>query len=307
MAAGVEPGTTRVALVGLGNMGRAIGERVLDAGYRLHVFNRTPGRDAELVDRGASPLGSPAEALGAADVCLVSLADDDAVEEVAFGPQGLFADAPRGKVLVDMSTISVDESRRVADAADDAGVDYLRAPLSGNPGAVRAGTAAVFVSGPAEVERRVEPLLSSIAPTVRYVGEGEAARVMKLVLQIFIGGTAELLAEGLVLGEAAGVGRKELLDVVGASVVGSTFVGYKGEALLRDDYSATFTTAMMEKDVELVLDLAREVGVDLPFTRQLGSLLQETSEQGHADDDFMSLLLLLQARAGETGLAHRKE
>lgn len=298
-------GKPDAALVGLGNMGSAIAERLLEAGYRLHVFNRSPGRDDELVRRGAERLSSLPAALSVADVCLLSLPDDDAVEEVTLGGDGLLA-AGAGGTLVDMSTISVAASRRVAEAAKDAGVAYLRAPLSGNPTAVRSGNAAVIVSGPPEAVRDCEPLLAVIAPTVRYVGEGEAARVLKLVLQILIGGTAELLAEGLVLGEAAGIERKTLLEVIGASVVGSRFVDYKTGPLLADDYGATFTTSMMEKDVDLVLDLSAEVGVDLPLTRELRSLLEAASEAGHQDDDFMSLLLLHKARARDAEPARRK-
>jgi 3-hydroxyisobutyrate dehydrogenase-like beta-hydroxyacid dehydrogenase len=288
-----------VTLVGLGHMGAAIAERLLDAGYPLQVFNRTAGRDTELVERGAVRLDSPGAALAAADVCLTSLANDDAVEAVLLGEDGVLAHAEPGSVVVDTSTISVAASRRVAGAAEAAGVAYLRAPLSGNPGAVRNGKAAVIVSGPEDAARRLEPLLAAIAPAFRYVGDGEDARVLKLVLQILIGGTAGILAEAVALGEAAGIERKTVLEVIGASVVGSAFIEYKSEPLLRDDYSATFTTAMMAKDADLIRDLAREAGTDVPLTDEVRSLLDEACERGHADEDFMSLLLLLQERAAE--------
>lgn len=292
-----------VALIGLGNMGRAIGERLLRSGYALAVFNRTPGPDDALVARGASRLAAAELALAEADVCLLSLADDDAVESVV--PRVL-EHAVRGGLLVDLSTISVRASRRIAEAADVAGVEYLRAPLSGNPVAVRNGKATIVVSGPSDVARRNEQLLSAVAPTVCYVGEGENARVMKLVLQIMIGGTAQLLAEALVLGEAAGVDRRTLLNVIGASVAGSAFVEYKTEPLLAHDYSATFTTSMMAKDVDLVLDLSEEVGADVPFARELRSLLDTASESGHTDADFMSLLLVLEERADKAELVKRR-
>jgi 3-hydroxyisobutyrate dehydrogenase len=288
-----------VALVGLGHMGAAIAERLLDAGYSLQVFNRTAGRDAELVERGAVRLDSPGAALADADVCLTSLANDGAVGAVLLGDAGVLPHAERGSIVADTSTISVAMSRRVAEAADAAGVAYLRAPLSGNPGAVRNGRAAVIVSGPEEAARRVEPLLSAIAPAFRYVGDGEDARVLKLVLQILIGGTAGILAEAVALGEAAGIERKTVLEVIGASVVGSAFVEYKSEPLLRDDYSATFTTAMMAKDADLIRDLAGEVGTEVPLTDEVRSLLDEACTRGHADEDFMSLHLLLRERAAE--------
>jgi 3-hydroxyisobutyrate dehydrogenase-like beta-hydroxyacid dehydrogenase len=151
-----------------------------------------------------------------------------------------------------------------------------------------------MVSGPEDLVEEVRPVLAAVGPTVLYVGHGEAARVVKLVLQVLIGGTAELLGEALVLGETAGVERGKLLEAIGASVVGSRFVEYKTQPLLDDDYSATFTTELMLKDVRLVLDLAFENGVDLPFTEQLSSLLAETAERGHGDADFIALFRRLQ-------------
>ena len=301
MAAEVAGSRPSVAVVGLGHMGLAIAERILDAGYPVAAANRTPGREAALLERGATRLDSIATALAHSQVCVTSLADDTAVRAVVQGQGGILEGAKAGTTLIEMSTISVAASADVAEAAAEAGVRYLRAPVSGNPASVRSGNAAVFVSGPADEEARQEELLRAIAPTVRYVGDGEQARVVKLALQVLIGGNAELLAEALVLAESAGVDRKTLLEVIGASVIGSTFVAYKSEALLREDYTATFTTDMMRKDVDLVLDLARQAGATLPFTSELRSLLEETSESGHGDDDFISLVLPLNERVRALG------
>lgn len=279
-----------VAVVGLGRMGLPIAERIIAGGFPLSVWNRTASKAEELVGRGATLLDSPAEALAAADVCVTMLADDEALAEVA---TEILAAARPGTTLVDMSTVSVRASERLADRAAAAGVEYVRAPVSGNPSVVRAGNLTVIVSGPEQVAGDLDPLLRVIGPKVLYVGEGERARVVKLVLQILIAGTAELLGEALVLGEAAGVGRRTLLEVVNASAVGSPFTGYKTEPLLRDDYDATFTTAMMIKDVDLVLDLAGDTGLRLPLTRELRGLLESLAEAGYSDKDFMALYLQL--------------
>jgi 3-hydroxyisobutyrate dehydrogenase len=159
----------------------------------------------------------------------------------------------------------------------------------------------MFVSGPAATATSYQPLLEAITPTVRYVGEGERARVLKLVLQVMIGGTAALLAEALVLGESAGLEREDLLAAIAASVAGSRFVEYKTGPLLDDDYTATFTTAMMLKDVGLVQDLARTTGAALPLTDELRALLESTCEHGHAEKDFVSVLLELQRRSASVG------
>jgi 3-hydroxyisobutyrate dehydrogenase-like beta-hydroxyacid dehydrogenase len=288
-----------VAVVGLGNMGLPIAERILDGGFPLAVFNRTPDRTVPLVERGAQMLASPADALRKAAVCVTVLADDAALESVVLGDDGVLAGARPETTLVDMSTVSVSVSERVAGAAADAGVGYLRAPVSGNPTVVRGGTLTIMVSGRQELAAQVDPLLRAVGPTVLYVGDGESARVVKLVLQVLIGGTAELLGESLVLGEAAGVDREKLLQVIGASVVGSRFVDYKTEPLLHDDYSATFTTSLMLKDVGLVLDLAAEQGVVLPFAEQLSTLLESAVERGYGDQDFIALFRQLREATPE--------
>ena len=120
-------------------------------------------------------------------------------------------------------------------------------------------------------------------------------------------GVLLFLAEALLLGESAGVDRRTLLDVIGASVIGSRFVDYKTEPLLRDDYSATFTTAMMVKDVDLVLDQAAASDVELPLTRELRSLLDEAIAGGHADQDFASLVLHLRERAARAPKSEREQ
>jgi 3-hydroxyisobutyrate dehydrogenase-like beta-hydroxyacid dehydrogenase len=197
-----------------------------------------------------------------------------------------------------MSTVSPGASARVASRADAAGVDYLRAPVSGNPTVVRAGNLSFIVSGPHAVLERVEPVLQAIGPTIHHVGEGEQARVVKLAINLMIGGLAELMSEALVLGEASGVSREALLEVMGSSAVGAPFVRYKTEPLLRDDFSATFTTALMEKDVDLVREAAEEFGVELPLADELKTLLRATTEAGYGDADFMALFLRLRSAAG---------
>jgi 3-hydroxyisobutyrate dehydrogenase-like beta-hydroxyacid dehydrogenase len=275
-------------------MGVPIAERILDAAFPLAVWNRTRSRAEPLVERGAAVLESAADALTSADVCITMLADDAALQAVA--PDVLRAARP-GTTLVDMSTVSVAASERIAERAAEADVAYLRSPVSGNPTVVRGGTLTLVVSGPEETAQRLDPLLRAIGPKVFYVGEGERARVVKLALQVLVGGITELLGEAAVLGEAAGVDRAKLLEVINASAVGSPLTGYKGDALLRDDYSATFTTAMMLKDVDLVLDLADERALVLPFTRHLRQLLERTIEGGHADEDFLALYLQLREAA----------
>jgi 3-hydroxyisobutyrate dehydrogenase-like beta-hydroxyacid dehydrogenase len=277
-------------LIGLGNMGTAFAERLLDAGYGLVVMNRTPAKAAPLEARGATLAGSYADLAESVDVVLTSLADDDALDEVAAALLGV---AKPGTVLVDTSTVSPAASARVAERAEAASVPYVRAPVSGNPTVVRAGNLSFIVSGPSETLDRVEPILVAIGPTVYRVGDAEEARVVKLAINLMIGGLAQLMAEALVLGESSGVSRAALLEVMGGSAAGAPFVRYKTGALLEDDYSATFTTALMGKDLDLILDAAGDAGVELPVTTRLQAIVRAAIEAGYADDDFMALFPFL--------------
>ena len=279
-----------MGLIGLGNMGAAVAERVLAAGYPLLVYNRTPEKAHAVAEGGASVAASAAQLASQVDVVLTSLADDEAFEAVAREVVGA---ARPGTALVDLSTVSPAVSARIAAKAEAASVAYLRAPVSGNPTVVRAGNLSFIVSGPLKTLERVEPVILAIGPTVHHVGDGEQARIVKLAINLMIAGLAQLMSEALVLGEAAGVGRADLLEVMGSSAAGAPFVRYKTDPLLRDDFSATFTTALMEKDIDLVLDAAENVSVELPMAKQMKTLLRGASEAGYADDDLMALFLHL--------------
>jgi 3-hydroxyisobutyrate dehydrogenase-like beta-hydroxyacid dehydrogenase len=205
-------------------MGTAIAERLIDAGHSVSVWNRSEGKAGDLVERGATEIASVHDAW-AADVCITMLADSAALAEVALGKGGLaVADSGWGKFLIDMSTVSPESSRDVARAAASNGIKYLRAPVSGNPGVVREGNLTIVASGEEADYAAMEPLLRDIGPHVYRAGTGEAARVVKLALNLIIAGTAELLAESVTLADAHGVDRGTFLEIAAASAVGSPFL-----------------------------------------------------------------------------------
>ena len=279
-------------------MGSAVSRRLLDAGYELAVYNRSSERAGEFVERGALQVAAPAE-LWSQSSCVISMVSDgDALEDLALGERGLLAatlDAPA--TYADMSTVSVASSERVATRAAEQGVGYLRAPVSGNPVAVAAGNLGIIVSGPRAAYKRITPVLQAIGPSVYFVGEAEEARVMKLALNLMIAGTAQLMAECLTFGEAHGLARAPMLEVMGGSAVGSPFVKYKTPPLLADDYSTTFSTKLMHKDLDLVLESASLSGIPLPVTATVQQLLEACILSGMGEIDFMALLVHLRREA----------
>lgn len=288
----------RIGIVGLGRMGDPIARRLMGAGHTVTVFNRTASRADALVELGAARAASPGEIWASADTCITMVSDDAAFRAVMLEDSGLLHDGAPDRAVVDMSTVSVRASRDISEAASAAGIAYLRAPVSGNPSVVEAGNLTIIISGDREAFDRLEPALRDVGPHVFYLGPGEEARVMKLALNLMIAATAEAMAEALVLGEASGLDRATMLEVMGTSAVGSPFVKYKTAGLVADDYTATFTATMMHKDLTLALDAGRAVGVPLPATTLVRGLLEDCMATGMGDDDVMALLPRLAREAG---------
>jgi 3-hydroxyisobutyrate dehydrogenase-like beta-hydroxyacid dehydrogenase len=289
----------RVGIAGLGRMGAAFSRRLLDADYELVVYNRSAGRAEEFVRRGALRVGAPVELWRDTPFVISMVSDSAALEELALGEQGLLATAPdEPAIFADMSTVSASSSQRIAAAAAEQGIAFLRAPVSGNPVAVAAGNLTIMVSGPREAYEKVEPILRAIGPSIYFLGCAEEARVMKLALNVMVAGTAQLMAECLTLGEAHGLARRAMLEAMGGSAVGSPFVKYKTPPLLEDDYSTTFSTSLMHKDLALALESAGSAGVPLPLTATVQRLLEACISSGLGELDFMALLLQLRREAG---------
>jgi 3-hydroxyisobutyrate dehydrogenase-like beta-hydroxyacid dehydrogenase len=290
----------QVAVLGLGAMGSAIARRLEAVDLELRVYNRSPEPAREFAERGVSVASIPREAAEGVELVISMLADAPAVEAVLCGDEGVLSAARPPRVIVEMSTIDVATSARIALRAEEAGAAYLRAPVSGNPSVVAAGNLTILVSGDADAVERARPVLMAIGPTLFHLGGGEQARVMKLALNLMVGATAQLLAEALILGEANGLARARMLEVIAASAVGSPLVKYKTDALVAEDYSSTFTARLMHKDLRVAVECANASGVPVPVTALVQQLLQGCLGSGMAELDFAVLVPRLAREAGLT-------
>jgi 3-hydroxyisobutyrate dehydrogenase-like beta-hydroxyacid dehydrogenase len=287
----------RIAVVGLGKMGSALAARLLEGGNTVAVWNRSRPAVDHLIARGACGQPDLASVWRDAAAVLTFLSDDRAVHEVCLGPDGLLNTAPPEALLIEMSTISPEASALVAAEAARRGVGYLRSPVSGNPEVLASGNLTLIVSGESTALARARPILELIGPNILYVGGAEQARVMKLAVNAMLAATAQMLAEVITLCEACDMDRSTVLDVLGRSVVGSPFVRYKTAALVERQYRATFTTAMLLKDLRLAAGVAEPVGVHLPVTELITTLTADACEQGLSDLDFIALLAYVQRLA----------
>lgn len=286
-----------VTVLGMGNMGGALATRLITLSYPVYVWNRSERDLSALYEFGARPLPSLAALWEIADVAITFVANDEALLSVCLGPEGILSEPVGRGLLIDMSTVSPKTSEEIARAAAVADVSYLRSPVSGNPFVLAAGSLTLIVSGPEDTFDSALDLLSAIGPTVLYVGDAEQARLVKLAINAGLAITTELLAELIFLTERYGLDREVFLDVLGQSVLGSPFVKYKTNGLNQRDYAATFTTALLAKDLRLALELASDADLDLP-TVQLVASLVEGAVDGYADVDFAALLPHLQRLHG---------
>jgi len=290
--------TATVGFVGLGVMGQPMAQNVLNGGFPLVVFNRTPSRATPLVERGARQVDSAEAVAEASNLLVTMLADSAAVEAVVFGQDGILDGLRPGSVLIDMSTGSPDTARNVAAAVRQKGADFLEVPVSGSVNLAQAGTLTLVAGGREDTFERCRPLLGTMGEAMFRVGEVGMATQLKLSLNLMVAGMMQVLAESLVLGVKAGLNPTTMLEVINASAVRSPLYSFKGEALCKRDFSTTFTLKNMIKDLNLILASGEKLGVFLPTTGVVKQLFVAAQAQGKADQDWSAVVTVLERIAG---------
>jgi 3-hydroxyisobutyrate dehydrogenase len=292
--------TQSLGWIGMGRMGYPMAERLLKAGNKLSIWNRTRAKAEPLAKKGGTIVDKPSE-LSSNDIVFSMVSTGNDLEQVYFGPDGLISSA-RGappKIIADCSSIGVDQSEAIRARLKQAGCEFISAPVSGNGKCVKAGKLSTVVSGPQTAFEQVRPYLATIAPSgVSWVGEGELARICKIAHNVFLGVVIQNLAEITILAQKAGVPRHAFLDFMNASVLGSVFTKYKSNALVNLDWTTTFTPALLRKDLDLGLKAARELGVAMPLTACAREALQnhfgvatlKGDPAGYLEKDFSALL-----------------
>jgi 3-hydroxyisobutyrate dehydrogenase-like beta-hydroxyacid dehydrogenase len=287
--------------VGTGRMGYALAVRLLNAGCDLAVYNRTRAKAEPLAELGAQIVDAPAE-LADRDIVFTMVAGPEDFKAVVLGDNGLLAgDGSAPSVIVDSSTVSPQASEEVRAETEARGVALLAAPVSGNPSVVDAGKLTVVVSGPTDAWEQARPYLELFGAGATYVGEGEAARLVKICHNLMLGIVAQTLAEITVLAEKGGVSRAAFLEFLNKSVMGSMFTRYKTPAIVNLDFSPTFTPALLYKDFHLGFEAAEAHGVPMPVAAAAQQAVQALMGFGYDDVDFMALLEL-EARASSLEL-----
>jgi len=288
---------TRIGFVGLGHMGGNMAARFLAAGYPVYGEDRNPEQAQGLVQDGLLWCESPREVAEAAEIVFTSVTDDGALDAVASGPDGILAGLAAGKIWVDMSTVSPRVSRALAERVHPVGAAMLDAPVSGSVPQVQAGTLTIMVGGDEEAYARAEPMLRKLG-TPTHIGANGQGLVLKLAINISLAVQMLAFAEGVLLAERAGVDRKLAIDVMTQSAIGSPMLKARAALVLDLPDDAWFDVQLMQKDLVLALDTARQLRVPLPSAAAADELLTVARALGYEHRDIASLFEVLERMAG---------
>ena len=278
----------KIGWIGLGKMGIPMSQNLLKADYPVTVYNRTKEKTKALADAGAQVADAPKALAADADVIISMISDDPVLEAVSTGADGAFAGAKSGSVFIDMSTVSPAASARVAAAAEEKGIQYLRAPVSGSTALAEAGTLTIFASGPKDAYEKCVDIFGAMGQKSFHVGDGEQARYLKLVINMMVGLTSAITAEALTFGEVGGMDWNDMIEIVNNSVVASPLIGFKVQLLKERGFAPMFTAAQMAKDFDLAFDSGRKTDTPMPLTalvRQLYGAMKATGVLSTIDSE----------------------
>src|SRR6201996_7941162 len=297
----------KIGWIGMGRMGFPMAELLIKAGHDVSIWNRTKAKAEPLVKIGGKVVDHLHE-LKDVDVLFSIVATGKDVQEVLYGKHGVSSQGGKmPPIVVDCSTIAVEESAAIRDKLKQLGADFIASPVSGNAKVIKAGKLSAVVSGPDAACKTAMPLIEVFAPRgASYVGEGELARVCKIAHNVMLGVVIENLIEITLLTNKLGVPREAFLAFLNNSVMGSMFTAYKSPALVNLDWTTTFTPELLRKDLDLGLELGRENDVPMPITSATREVLQshfgaatlQKDPEKYLAGDFAALMETMALAAG---------
>jgi len=288
----------RIGFIGLGVMGRPMALNLLKAGYPMVVWNRTRSKMKPLLEAGAEGADSPREVAEKSDVVITMVTDSPDVEEVILGPNGVIHGAHPGLIVIDMSTISPTVTRRIAQKLAEKGVKMLDAPVSGGDIGAKKGTLSIMVGGPKETFEECLPIFKVLGKKITYMGPSGMGQTTKLCNQVICALNIQAVCEGLMLGAAAGLDLKKLLEVVTAGAAGSWMLSNLGPKMIERDFRPGFKISHQQKDLRLVLSFASELKLPLPGTALVQQMFRSVEAEGLGDKGTQAAIVAMEKIAG---------
>jgi 2-hydroxy-3-oxopropionate reductase len=287
-----------IGYIGLGLMGKSIARNIHKAGFPLVVYNRSRAAVDELVAEGARAAGSPAQVAAQVDVVFTNLPDTPDVEKVVLGGKGILAGARAGLIFVDNSTIKPAAARSLAVQLAAHAVLSLDAPVSGGDIGARNGTLAIMVGGPAEALEKVRPVFQAMGKTVTHVGEAGAGQVAKAANQIMVAAQMVAMGELLIFSQKAGVDPQKVVEAIKGGAAQCWTLDVKPARLFAGNRTPGFKAHMQAKDLNIILETAREYGIPLPSAAVDAQLYNAMLQNGMGDLDNSAVIGMIEELAG---------
>ncbi|MBI3015379.1 MAG: NAD(P)-dependent oxidoreductase [Candidatus Tectomicrobia bacterium] len=287
-----------LGFVGLGVMGGRMAKRLLAAGHALTGYNRTKSKAQWLLDLGMKWGDTPRAVAETADAIFTMVTNTEALQSVTGGPDGLLAGLGPGKIFVDMSTVSPAASRELAARVAARGAQMLDAPVSGSVATLEEGNLSIMVGGDRDAFEKIKPILQDIGPKVTHVGGNGLAVSMKIATNLSLAVQMLAFSEGVLLAEKSGIPRETAVEVLLHSVIASPMVKYRGPFVLKMPEEAWFDVNMMQKDMNLALEMGRHLDVPLPTTAVTNEFLTTARALGLVKEDFAVIFAVLARMAG---------
>ncbi|MFW6187360.1 MAG: 2-hydroxy-3-oxopropionate reductase [Actinomycetota bacterium] len=292
---------TNVTVIGLGIMGLPMAKNLVEAGYDVVGYNRSPDRTDQLVEAGGKGASSVAESVADADVVLTMVPDSPDVEGVVTGEDGVFAHAKQGTIWIDASSIRPDVAARLSKEAVAKGLRPLDAPVSGGEQGAIDAALSIMVGGEAADFEAARPVLEAVGRTIVHVGPAGSGQTVKAANQLIVAGNIQLLAEAIVFLEAYGVDTDAALKVLGGGLAGSKVLDQKGRKMLERNFDPGFRLQLHHKDMGIVTSAAREAGVAVPLGAVVAQLVAATVNKGDGGLDHSGLFKLVEELSGRSG------
>ena len=278
-----------LGFIGLGAIGLPMATNLCQAGVPLAVHSRSRHAETAPGLQGARPCASPAEAAEAADVLLICVSDDAAVETVLFGADGAASALRPGSVVVDCSTIAPATALACAERLARQGISYLDAPVTGGTEGAKAGTLTLLVGGEPEALERTRPILEVIGGTIHHFGPVGRGQQVKAVNQVLVAGSYAAVAEAMALGERLDLPMDQVVEALKHGAAGSWALEHRAPGMLAGRYPLGFKLALHHKDLGIALDAAKSVQLELPISNLVQQLEEGLMQQGHGDEDVSAL------------------
>ena len=287
----------KIGYIGLGLMGKSMARNILKAGFPLVVHNRSRASVDELAKEGAIPASSPVEVARQVDVVFTNLPDSPDVEQVVLGPGGIIEGAHPGLIYVDNSTIKPATARAIAGRLAQKGVQALDAPVSGGDIGARDGTLTIMVGGPADALEKVQPVLAAMGKKITHIGDAGSGQIAKAANQIMVAAQMVAMGELLVFAQQAGADPRKVVEAIKGGAAQCWTLDVKPQRLFAGNRKPGFKARMQAKDLNIIMDSAREFGVPLPTTAVNTQLFNGMVAQDWGDLDNSAVVAMIEMLA----------